>query len=242
MPPGAAGDFSWRPAATASAVTKSRHVTILLNAAMPIARRAGPPTDRWGMLLSVLASLVEQMPEASVRVVAFDTAQQRELFRKDDFTGADINDVAHVANARQRWAVDYQVLQNPSGGWDLLRDLENKEIHAAVPSATVIFLGVQQARFDKIPPGMPGPGPTPRFFYLKTPAPFAMPQNIVTNGPGGSMMPGMDKERAGPQTRTLPGAADQPDLVEQSVRHLNGKIFFISSPANFSKALTTIGR
>jgi hypothetical protein len=36
--------------------------------------------------------------------------------------------------------------------------------------------------------------------------------------------------------------AYQPDLVEQSVRHLNGKIFVISSPADFSKALTTIGR
>lgn len=43
-------------------------------------------------------------------------------------------------------------------------------------------------------------------------------------------------------TLTPPGAADQPDLVEQSVRHLNGKIFYISSPADFSKALTSMGR
>ncbi len=41
---------------------------------------------------------------------------------------------------------------------------------------------------------------------------------------------------------TPPGAMDQPDLVEQSVRHLNGKIFVISSPANLSKALAAIER
>ena len=241
MPPGTSGDFSWRPAATANALTKSRRVTVMLNAAMPVVRQVGPPTDRWEMVLSMLASLVEQMPDANVRVVAFDTTQQRELFRKDDFTAADINDVAHLANAKERWAVDYQVLQNPSGGWDLLRDLENKEINAMVPSDTVIFLGVQQARFDKMPPGMPGPQATPRFFYLKYPAPAVFPRNIVVNGGrGGGRAMGPDREGTSPLT--LPGAADQPDLVEQSVRRLNGKTFFISSPANFSKALATIQR
>jgi hypothetical protein len=236
MPPGTAGDFSWRPAETTKPAAESRHVTILLNAAMPIARRGGPPADRWGILLSMLASLVEQMPEASLRVVAFDTTQQKELFRKDDFTPQDINDVAHVATARERWAVDYQVLQNPSGGWDLLRDLEKKEIQARPDTA--IFLGVQQARFDKIPPGMPGPQSAPRFFYLKTPGP-AVPQNVVVNSGrmgsgrgGGGLTPAL----------ALPGAADQPDQIEQSVRRLNGKIFVISSPADFSKALTTVGR
>jgi hypothetical protein len=101
MPPGTAGDFSWRPTATANAATKSRHVTILLNAAMPIVRKGEPPTDQWEMLLSMLASLMEQMPKASVRLVVFDTAQQREVFRKDEFTQDEIDDVARVANARQ---------------------------------------------------------------------------------------------------------------------------------------------
>jgi hypothetical protein len=240
MPPGMAGDFSWRPATSANTVTKSRRVTILLNAAMPIAGRAGQPTDQWEMLLSMLASLVEQMPEANVRLIVFDTAQQRELFRKDDFTPDDINLVAHAANAKERWAVDYQVLQNPSGGLDLLRDLENKEIQAPPPLAdAVIFLGVQQARFDKMPPGMPGPQSAPRFFYLKYPPTPAMFRNVVVyGGRGGSVR---DVGRGTPPL-TLPGAAYQPDLIEQSVRHLNGKIFVISSPADFSKALTTIGR
>jgi hypothetical protein len=242
MPPDTAGDFSWRPRATANGATKFRQVTILLNATMPArpVTRGGLPVDQWGMLVSMLASLVEQMPGTSVRVVAFDTAQQRELFRKDDFTPADINDVAHVANARQRWAIDYQALQNPSGGWDLLRDLENKEMHATAPSETVIFLGVPQARFDKMPPGMPGPEPAPRFFYLKYGPTPTMAQALQSMDVGGR---GLDGGRSmGVPRLNPPGAADQPDLIEQSVRRLNGKIFTISTPADFSKALTTIER
>jgi hypothetical protein len=207
------------------------------------------------MVLSILASLVEQMADARVRVEAFDTTQQRELFRKDDFTAADINDVAHLTNAKERWAVDYQVLQNPDGGWNLLRDLENKEIQAPSPSDTVIFLGIQQARVDKMPPGMPGPESAPRFFYLKTPVPPEMPRNLVSMPPGGLSTPtpgsvpnmaagaGRFEQRLpGPSTRTLPDKADQPDLIDQSVKQLNGKNFVIYSPADFSKALTTIGQ
>jgi hypothetical protein len=220
-------------------VPRSRHITILLNAAMPVVKRSGQPLGKWGTLLSMLASLVERMPEATVRVVAFDTTQQRELFRKDDFIPDDISDVAHVFNAKERWAVDYQVLQNPSGGTDLLRDLENKEIHAPSPSDTVVFLGVSQARFDKMPPGMPGPQSPTRFFYLKCPAPLALPNNIEVNGRGGR---GVYQSRGVTAPLELPGAADQPDLIDQSVRHLNGKTFVVSSPADFSKALAAIAR
>jgi len=208
----------------------------------------GLRVDQWGMLLSVLASLVEQMPEASVRVVASDTEQQQELFRKDDFTAEDMNDVARVSNARERWAVDYQVLQNPSGGWDLLRNLENKEINAPSPADTVIFLGVPEGRFDKMPPGMPGPQAGPRFFYLKYGPTRAIPR-YGPLGPGELGRGPTDAKRSiggatGPWSLAPPGpgAADQPDPVEQSVRHLNGKILVISSPADFSKALAAIGR
>jgi len=242
MPPDTVGDLSWRPTESANAVAKSRYVTILLNAAIPALRRNGPVVDRWGMLLSVLASLVEQMPEANVRVVAFDPEQQRELFRKDDFTRADMGDVAHVSNARERWAVDYQVLQNPSGKWDFLRVLEDKESHAPSPADTVIFLGVPEARFDKLPPGMPGLQSGTRFFYLQYGFVPSMPRNIVINGMGRGTGRGMGG--ISPDTMPLapPGAMVQPDLIEQSVRRLNGKTFVISSPADFSKALAMIRR
>jgi len=254
MPPATAGDFSWRPGATANTVTKSRHVTLLLNAALPAiaVTKDGVPVDQGGMLLSMLASLVERMPEASLRVVAFDTEQQRELFRKDDFTAEDMNDVEHVLNARERWAVDYHALQDPAGGWDLLRDLENNEINAPSPADTLVFLGVPQSRFDKMPPGMPGPQAGPRIFYLKYGPTRAIPRSLLGSPEGlrhgpteyGRGRGATTTGATGPWSLAPPGpsASDQPDLVEQDVHHLNGKIFVVSSPADFSKALATVGR
>jgi len=89
-----------------------------------------------------------------------------------------------------------------------------------------------------MPPGMPGPEPAPRFFYLKygpTPAPPRSGEFFEGHGMGGG-------RNAGGPALSPPGATDQPDQVEQSVRHLNGKIFVVSTPADFSKALATIGR
>lgn len=255
MPPGVVSDFSWQPAESSKAGTQSRHVTILLNAGMPVIRRGGQPGNSWGMLLSMLESIVEQMPEASFRVVAFDSQQQRELFRKDNFTAADMNDVERVANAKQHWTVDYHSLQDPAGEWHLLRDLENKEIDAPSSADTVIFLGVPEGRFDNMPPGMPGPKTNSRVFYLKYGRPRAIYGSTKSAGggfippsQGGAVRdPGVAEDRDAQSSlrdslAPLPPRMDQPDFIEQSVQHLKGKIFLISTPANFSKALAVIGR
>jgi len=242
IPPGAVSDLSSRSTESPRAVATSRHVTILLNASLPLMLRSGQPTDSWGMLLSMVASLVEHMPEAAFRVVAFDTEQQQELFRKDGFTLEDMNALGRVANAKQHWTLDYHSLQDPAGGWHLLRDLENQEINAPLPADTVIFLGVPPGRFDVMPAGMPGPNNALRFFYLK----YGPPPTIPKSGPLG---PGVWD--AGQRTSNAKSSAmgpwrlapqDKPDLIEQSVQRLKGKILVISSPADFSKALAVIRR
>jgi hypothetical protein len=244
MPPGAVGDFSLRSAGRSRAATKPRRVTILLNAGLPIIRRGGQPTNSWGMLLSMLASIMEQMPEAGFRVVVFDSQQQRELFRKDNFTARDMNDVARLVNAKQHWTVDYHSLQDPAGEWHLLRDLENKEINAPSPADSVIFLGVPEGRFDNMPPGMPDPKRAPRFFYLKYghPPPFRGSTRFAP----GARATGAEIRDARSSIQDamtpLPPRTDRPDFVEQSVRHLKGKSFLISSPANLSKAVAVIRR
>jgi hypothetical protein len=233
MPPGVVGDYLWRPSAIANPASKLRHVTILLNAAMPPAQRGATPIDRWVMLLSMFSSLAEQMPEASLRVIAFDTDQQRELFRADDFKPEQMNELAHVANAKERWAVNYQVLQNPSGGWDLLRDLENGETHTTTPADTVVFLGVPNGRFDKMPSGMPGPDGSLRFFYLKYTRPVTLPQARGDLDPRQMAHMGLGNV-------AIPGATEQPDRIEQAVGHIGGKTIPISSPASFGKAIAAI--
>jgi hypothetical protein len=252
MPPDTVSDFSWRPgestgAVTPGTVTKSRHATILLNTAIPAPRlefaslaqiaSLEPRPEPWGMLLSMLASIVKQMPEVAVRVIAFDTGQRQELLRKDNFTPADMNDVARLADAQQRWAVDYHAVQDVGGGWNLLRDMENKEINAPSPPDTVIFLGVPDGRFDKMPPGMPGPKAAVRFFYLKYGPALKLHFPVAPDNP--------HRPESHPSTvRPLPpdSFGDKPDLIEQSVQHLKGKSFLILSPVDFSKAVAAIRR
>jgi hypothetical protein len=245
MPPDNAGDFSWRPPSAAEAATKLRHATVLLNAAVPAIRQAEPAASEWQTLLSILSALLERMPGTHVRVIVFNLDQQRELVRKDDFTAADMNQVAHLADDVQRWAVDHRVLSNPSGEWDLLRDLESKEIHAVVPSDAVIFLGLPETSSEKKPPGMPEPVRATRFFYLKY-APVKQMASPFRENPSPMDVtdPGRDPERGGRAglniAPALPRDADGPDPIEQTVRQLNGKTIVVSSPAGFSKALATI--
>ncbi len=162
MPRGTAGDFSWHPAviATPPAGAPVRHITVLMNAAMPVGRqlprRAQSGIDssavsQWGTLVSILGSLLEHLPGVSVRLVVFNQDQQREIFRQEEFTTVQMSQVAHAADGIEQWKVDSRVLLNPAGGWNLLSDLENKEIHAAVPSDTVVFLGLPDVDREKMP-------------------------------------------------------------------------------------------
>ena len=104
-----------------------------------------------------------------------------------------------------------------------------------------MLLGVPEVRLDKMPPGVPRPQFAPRFFYLQYGFVPTMPRSVVMMGMGRGAGRSMG---ISPDTMPLapPDAIVQPDLIEQSVQHLNGKTFVISSPATFSKALTTILR
>jgi hypothetical protein len=152
MPPGTVSDLSWSPAHTAGG-GYPRRITVLLNAALPVAPQAagratekpddaGVVAGRWATVVNLFRSLLERLPAVAVRVVVFNLDQQRELFRQDGFTAEGINRVAHAADGLEQWAVDYRVLQNKMGAWDLLANLVAREMHAAPPSDEVVFLGL----------------------------------------------------------------------------------------------------
>jgi hypothetical protein len=255
MPPGTAGDYSWRPAPSAGVGSgaKPHQVTILLNAAVPVdpqlrSRAPQSPensvTNQWGTLLSILGSLLERMPEVSVRLVVFNLDQQRELIREDRFNLDDMNRVAHAADGVERWAVDYHVLQKPSGAWDLLSDLIGKEIRDPVKSEAVIFLGLPQFSALKMPAEMPGPGAgqKPRFFYLVPGVPQAGPGAGVSGGAwvgGGGRNQRMDSMSNG---RDLSLGGTPPDPIDQSVRRMKGRTMVVNSLSGFNKAVEEIGR
>jgi hypothetical protein len=175
------------------------------------------------------------MTPVTVRLVVFNLDQQRELFRQEDFTADEIDRIAHAADGMEQWAVDYHVLLKPLGGWDLLSDLETKEIHATAPSDTVIFLGLPQASPEKMPSDMPGAESAQRFFYLQyRPALWGPDQVLIQNqsyGPARMRDPIMP---------SLPSKPELLDPIEESVRRLKGRIILVSSPAGFTKAIDSI--
>src|SRR5262249_34052025 len=62
-------------------------------------------------LLQSLASLLKQTPCKSIRVIAFNLDQQRELFRSDDFGPDGFVDLAEVLRKTEMATVSYKSLQ-----------------------------------------------------------------------------------------------------------------------------------
>lgn len=248
MPPGAVGDFAWQPASQGSAAPKTRRITVLMNAALPIARQRQPPDNEWPALLTILSSVLERMPEADVRLIVFNLDQQRELFRKDGFTAKDVAGIAHEGDVLARWAVDANVLQNPAGGWELIGKLENAEIHAAPPPDAVLFLGLPATSMEKMPEETPQSGQTkaPRFLYLRYGSPGLDPQPVAPLLRGGRVRDASASSARGdgmggliPPALRGPGYP-RPDPVEQAVRRMGGRTIVISSADTLTKAISEV--
>lgn len=155
-------DFSMRPDAIAAlrtipiparpSVTKGTHLTVLMNAA---------PINPWSsklrawdrtFLLDSLSTLLRQLSYDSVRVVAFNLEQQREIFRQDDFSQSDMHSLSHALRNLELGTVSYNTLQRKSGWAELLLGLLHSEAQAEQPSDAVVFLGPTLRLEDKVPP------------------------------------------------------------------------------------------
>ncbi|HEY4085322.1 MAG TPA: hypothetical protein VGM43_05260 [Bryobacteraceae bacterium] len=245
MPPGAVGDFAWQPASQESVAAKTRRVTVLMNAALPRVKQGQSADDEWPALLTILSSLLDRAPEASVRLVVFNLDQQRELFRKDDFTTKDVAGIAHEGDAAARWAVDANVLQNPPGGWELIRKLESAEIRATPAPDMVLFLGLPAGSAEKMPDDMPQPASaqTPRFMYLSYRLdPQTSAQALRVGRGGGPSLPRGGREAMGEIIlRGNPRSGyPAPDPVEQAVHRMGGRTITISSADALSKAISEV--
>jgi hypothetical protein len=189
--------------------TGTAPLTILLNAAPLSPRRTRMhPADR-NLLLSALAAIVGRVPGAPVRLVVFSLEEQKELFRRDNFSVNALSDAARAIDSLELSIVDVSVLQKPSGHIDLLASLINQELRAPVPAGAVILLG-PLSRFDgKIPEGSLGQRPTAtRFFYVECrPAPRRIFPPADSGGSSGSDMPTTNSRPVGPGSGSQSGPA-----------------------------------
>ncbi len=127
------------------------HLTVLLDAA-PI-----NPSDSklraWdrAFLLGALASLVREVNCASIKLVAFNLDQNREIFRQDNFNRAGFRRLAHSLQELELGTVSYRVLQSQAAAAELPLKLVRDEGSAQQPSSdAVIFLGPNARMRDKV--------------------------------------------------------------------------------------------
>ncbi len=148
---------------------KGLRLTVLLDAA-PIDPRA-PKLRAWdqAFLMDSLSSLLQQIPCQSVRLVAFNLEQQREIFRQDRFDPFGFDDLQQSFHDLELGKVSAQVLKQPQGKADLLVGLTDQELIAEQPADAVIFLGPSSRADQKIPREMlkPRETPAPQFFYFE---------------------------------------------------------------------------
>lgn len=98
--------------------------------------------------LKVLATLLNQVPPRSVKLVAFNLDEQKEVFRRQNFSAPDFSELASTLKNLQLASVPYQALQH-SGWQKFLIAFANEENHAAEPPDAVIFIGASTHFLDK---------------------------------------------------------------------------------------------
>jgi len=161
--------------------------------------------------------LLEHVPAASVRLVAFNLDQQRELYRKDRFLLRDLPAVADAMSRTELSLVDVSVLQNKRGHVEELAGLVNQEIRSEAPPDVVLFLGPASRYPDKIPQESlekPVDG-GPHFLYFQ-------------------LMPALRGGRGGIAAMAPPTL---PDSIRHAVSRLGGKTTVIRTPGDLAKAI-----
>jgi hypothetical protein len=223
IPPGAVSDLSARGLRRARPPADDvapLRLTVLMHAAPMSPRRTHMRPNDTMTLVSSLSSLLEHVPTTSVRLVVFNLDQQKELYRRDNFTLRSLNQVFSSVNDMELGLVDVQVLSNRRGHLDLITDMVNQELRSQPPSDAVVFLG-PMARFDDKVPRQSlekAVGALPRFFYFQV-RPFFR---------GGRGMP--------------PTAASSvlPDSINSAISRLNGKLVVIHTPGDLAKAISRL--
>jgi hypothetical protein len=153
------------------ASSRRSRITILVHTAPinPYARKIRA-WDR-ALLLGSVSSVLQTLPAASVRLVAFNLDQQTEVFRSEHFTQRQMAELSSSIVKLELGTISVRKL-NQTGGAELLATLANEERTADPVSTAVIFIGPWNrldARFGKRRLKAEGP---PQFYDIVFYAPF----------------------------------------------------------------------
>ena len=115
-------------------------LTIFLDAAPMNPRAAALRAWDRAFLMESLYSLLRQMPCESVRVVAFNLEQQRELFRQDKFDAKGFIELSNKLREMETGTISVQALTKRNSP-EFLAKLANHELGEEDPSDALVLLG-----------------------------------------------------------------------------------------------------
>jgi hypothetical protein len=143
-------------------------LTILLDAAPINPRQSRLRAWDRAFLLQCLYSLLRQTPHQSVRLIAFNLEQQREVFRADPFDSAAFPHLSQVLREIETASISVQALKQRNSPL-LLAALADGELKARDHADAVIFLGPNSRIDVNIGAGIvTGNRPfNPPFFYFE---------------------------------------------------------------------------
>jgi hypothetical protein len=154
LPPDSLMEMAPPPIPSKVGARRDARITVLLNAAPinPWSRKLRA-WDR-AFLLNSLSSLLRQLSYSSVRVVAFNLEQQKEVFRQDNFGERDVSKLNEALRRLELGKIEYATLLRTEGWAELLLRLLKEETHADQPSQALVFLGPLLRLAEKAPPEM----------------------------------------------------------------------------------------
>jgi hypothetical protein len=130
-----------------------------------------PKMRAWdqAFLLQVLSSLLQQTHCSSVRLIAFSSAAQREIYRADTFQPSGFAQLQQAMHDLELGTVPVEVLKPPHGGVEMLTGFINNELTAKEPSDVVIFLGPYAYMGGKTRQKLlePRKAQKPRFYFFQ---------------------------------------------------------------------------
>ncbi|HZS52760.1 MAG TPA: hypothetical protein VFA65_00045 [Bryobacteraceae bacterium] len=191
-------------------------------------------------LIEALSSVLKLLPSNSVRLVAFNLDQQREVFRSDDFNSHEEQRFSRALDELQLGKVSYQVLQQSQNVSSMLLELLENEVKAKDAADAIVVLGPTNRVSDKIPPELAAsrrPG-SPPIFYLKyspiSTGRFRMPFSTIMG-----MREDFTHDLANLE---VGGNGEFPDIVQRAAALHDGVTINLHSPADLADALRKIHR
>jgi hypothetical protein len=142
-------------------------ITILLDAAPMNPRESKLRVWDRAFLMQSLRSVLQHLPCESVRLIAFNLDQQKELFREEHFDTRAFRELAHTLRNTELGTVSYKALQRGPQGVSFLSELANRELARPQPSDIVIFIGPTTRLNQKVSGTFSRNPRSPRFFYFE---------------------------------------------------------------------------